>query len=132
MESGHRSFIGQGANDSRVKQSEAEQIVAAIQKNGGTAIYVLYPDEGRVFTRPANRMDFLARTERFALGEPGRTVRANGRRADPGLLCNRKGDRSSKGGCLSAPCWSAPLSKGPIRIKRDTTIAIEAYLYGTL
>ena len=59
-------LIALGANDSRVKQSEAEQIVAAIEKNGGTATYVLYSDEGHGITRPANRMDFLARVERFS------------------------------------------------------------------
>jgi dipeptidyl aminopeptidase/acylaminoacyl peptidase len=58
-------LIALGANDSRVKQSEAEQIVAAVEKNGGTATYVLYSDEGHGITRPANRMDFLARVERF-------------------------------------------------------------------
>jgi dipeptidyl aminopeptidase/acylaminoacyl peptidase len=58
-------LIALGANDSRVKQSEAEQIVAAVEKNGGTATYVLYSDEGHGITRPANNMDFLARVERF-------------------------------------------------------------------
>jgi dipeptidyl aminopeptidase/acylaminoacyl peptidase len=58
-------LIALGANDSRVKQSEAEQIVAAIEKNGGTATYVLYSDEGHGLVRPANRMDFLARVEKF-------------------------------------------------------------------
>ena len=58
-------LIALGANDSRVKQSEAEQIVAAIEKNGGTATYVLYSDEGHGIARPANNMDFLARVERF-------------------------------------------------------------------
>ncbi len=58
-------LIALGANDSRVKQSEAEEIVAAIEKNGGTATYVLYSDEGHGITRPANRMDFLARVEKL-------------------------------------------------------------------
>jgi dipeptidyl aminopeptidase/acylaminoacyl peptidase len=58
-------LIALGANDSRVKQSEAEQIVSAIEKNGGSATYVLYSDEGHGITRPANRMDFLARVEKF-------------------------------------------------------------------
>jgi len=58
-------LIALGANDSRVKQSEAEQIVAAIEKNGGAATYVVYADEGHGLTRPANTMDFLARVERF-------------------------------------------------------------------
>ena len=58
-------LIGQGANDPRVKQAESEQIVAAIEKNRGQVIYVLYPDEGHGFARPENRMDFNARTEAF-------------------------------------------------------------------
>ncbi len=58
-------LIGQGANDSRVKQSESEQIVAAIESNGASATYVLYSDEGHGFVRPANRMDYMARTEKF-------------------------------------------------------------------
>ena len=58
-------LIGQGANDPRVKQAEAEQIVAAIEKNGGRVSYVLYPDEGHGFARPENRIDFNARAEAF-------------------------------------------------------------------
>lgn len=58
-------LIGQGANDPRVKQAESEQIVGAIEKNGGGVTYVLYPDEGHGFARPENRTDFNARTEGF-------------------------------------------------------------------
>jgi dipeptidyl aminopeptidase/acylaminoacyl peptidase len=58
-------LIGQGANDPRVKQAESEQIVAAIEKNGGKVIYVVYPDEGHGFARPENRTDFNARAEAF-------------------------------------------------------------------
>jgi dipeptidyl aminopeptidase/acylaminoacyl peptidase len=58
-------LIGQGANDPRVKQAESEQIVSAIQKNGGQVTYVVYPDEGHGFARPENRMDFNARAEEF-------------------------------------------------------------------
>jgi dipeptidyl aminopeptidase/acylaminoacyl peptidase len=58
-------LIGQGANDPRVKQAEAEQIVDAIAKHGGSVIYVLYSDEGHGFARPENRLDFIARTEKF-------------------------------------------------------------------
>ena len=64
-------LIGQGANDPRVKQAESEQIVAAIEKNGGKVTYVVYPDEGHGFARPENRMDFNARAERFLAGELG-------------------------------------------------------------
>ena len=58
-------LIGQGANDPRVKQSESEQIVSAIEKNGGQVTYVVYPDEGHGFARPENRTDFNARAEKF-------------------------------------------------------------------
>ena len=58
-------LIGQGANDPRVKQAESEQIVSAIEKNGGSVTYVVYPDEGHGFARPENRTDFNARAEGF-------------------------------------------------------------------
>ena len=58
-------LIGQGANDPRVKLAESEQIVAAIEKNKGQVVYVLYPDEGHGFARPKNRTDFTARSEVF-------------------------------------------------------------------
>ena len=58
-------LIGQGANDPRVKPAESEQIVAAIERNHGNVIYVVYPDEGHGFARPENRTDFNARAEAF-------------------------------------------------------------------
>ncbi|HTO89167.1 MAG TPA: S9 family peptidase [Thermoanaerobaculia bacterium] len=58
-------LIGQGANDPRVNVKESEQIVEAIEKNGGSVTYVLYPDEGHGFARPENRIDFNARAEKF-------------------------------------------------------------------
>lgn len=75
-------LIGQGANDPRVKQAESEQIVSAIAKNGGTATYVLYPDEGHGFGRPENFIDFTARAETF-LGKHlgGRVEPLDGERA---------------------------------------------------
>jgi dipeptidyl aminopeptidase/acylaminoacyl peptidase len=58
-------LIGQGANDPRVKQKEADQIVEAMQTNEIPVTYVLYPDEGHGFARPENRMSFNAVTEAF-------------------------------------------------------------------
>ncbi len=58
-------LIGQGANDPRVKQSEADQIVKAMQGKDIPVCYVLYPDEGHGFARPQNRMSFNAVTEAF-------------------------------------------------------------------
>lgn len=58
-------LIGQGANDVRVKQAEAEQIVAAMQKHGLAVTYVVYPDEGHGFGRPENSLSFNAIAEAF-------------------------------------------------------------------
>jgi dipeptidyl aminopeptidase/acylaminoacyl peptidase len=58
-------LIGQGANDPRVKQAEADQMVAAMEANAIPVTYVLYPDEGHGFMRPANRLSFYAIAERF-------------------------------------------------------------------
>ncbi len=58
-------LIGQGANDPRVKQAEADQIVKAMTSKNIPVTYVLYPDEGHGFARPANRISFNAVTEQF-------------------------------------------------------------------
>ncbi len=58
-------LIGQGANDPRVKQAEADQIVKAMQGKNLPVTYVLYPDEGHGFARPANRLSFNAVTDVF-------------------------------------------------------------------
>jgi len=58
-------LIGQGANDPRVNQAEADQIFTALEKNGQHAVYVIYSDEGHGFARPENRIDFNARAEKF-------------------------------------------------------------------
>lgn len=58
-------LIGQGANDPRVKQAEADQIVSAMQEKRISHTYVLFPDEGHGFARPENRMAFFAIAEAF-------------------------------------------------------------------
>ncbi len=58
-------LIGQGANDPRVKVAEADQIVTAMQAKKIPVTYVLYPDEGNGFARPANRTSFYAVSEGF-------------------------------------------------------------------
>ena len=58
-------LIGQGANDPRVKQAEAEQIVNKMQEKSIPVTYILYPDEGHGFQRPENRMSFNAVVEAF-------------------------------------------------------------------
>jgi len=58
-------LIGQGANDPRVKQSESDQIVKAMQARNIPVTYVLYSDEGHGFARPENRLSFFAVAELF-------------------------------------------------------------------
>ncbi|MDE2290507.1 MAG: S9 family peptidase [Elusimicrobia bacterium] len=58
-------LIAQGANDPRVKQAESEQIVAALKAKGKDVEYLLFPDEGHGFAKPANRLKFYAAAEAF-------------------------------------------------------------------
>lgn len=58
-------LIAQGANDPRVKQAEAEQIVAALKEKGLDYEYMLFPDEGHGFAKPENRFKFYATAEKF-------------------------------------------------------------------
>jgi dipeptidyl aminopeptidase/acylaminoacyl peptidase len=58
-------LIGQGANDPRVKQAEADQIVQAMNSKNIPVTYVLYPDEGHGFARPENSLSFFAIAEAF-------------------------------------------------------------------
>jgi len=58
-------LIGQGAKDPRVKQAEADQIVAAMKEKKIPVTYMLYPEEGHGFDRPENNMSFFAVSEAF-------------------------------------------------------------------
>ncbi|MBX7246285.1 MAG: S9 family peptidase [Candidatus Sumerlaeaceae bacterium] len=58
-------LIAQGANDPRVKQAEADQIVDAMRKKNIPVTYLLFPDEGHGFARPENRLKFYAAAEEF-------------------------------------------------------------------
>ena len=54
-------FIVQGRNDPRVPYTEAEQMVAAIKKNGGPVWYLLAKNEGHGFSKKNNQdFQFLA------------------------------------------------------------------------
>jgi dipeptidyl aminopeptidase/acylaminoacyl peptidase len=60
-------MVIQGANDPRVPQSEADQMVEAMRARGATVEYLLYPDEGHGLAKLPNRItaytkmaDFLA------------------------------------------------------------------------
>ncbi len=54
-----------GANDPRVKQSEADQIVVALRERDLPVEYLVAPDEGHGFRGRENRLAMFARTEQF-------------------------------------------------------------------
>jgi dipeptidyl aminopeptidase/acylaminoacyl peptidase len=58
-------LIIQGANDPRVKQAEADQIVIALREKGKQVSYLLAEDEGHGFSKPVNNMAMFAEIERF-------------------------------------------------------------------
>lgn len=64
-------LIGQGANDPRVKRTEADQIVEAMKTKNIPVTYVIFPDEGHGFKRPENNMAFNAVTEAFLARQIG-------------------------------------------------------------
>jgi len=61
-------LIIQGANDPRVKQAEADQIVVALREKGKQVSYLLADDEGHGFRKPVNNMAMYAETEKFLAG----------------------------------------------------------------
>ncbi|MEX0813582.1 MAG: alpha/beta fold hydrolase [Chitinophagales bacterium] len=58
-------LIIQGANDPRVKQAEADQIVIALRDKNKQVDYLLADDEGHGFAKAVNRMAMFAETEKF-------------------------------------------------------------------
>jgi dipeptidyl aminopeptidase/acylaminoacyl peptidase len=64
-------LIGQGGNDVRVKASESEQIVAAMQQHGIPVTHIYYPDEGHGLGQPENRRSFKAVVEAFLAAHLG-------------------------------------------------------------
>ncbi|HKX84783.1 MAG TPA: S9 family peptidase, partial [Pyrinomonadaceae bacterium] len=58
-------MIVQGANDPRVKQAEADQIVIALRERKYPVQYLLANDEGHGFQRPVNNMAMFAASEKF-------------------------------------------------------------------
>jgi dipeptidyl aminopeptidase/acylaminoacyl peptidase len=96
-------LVGQGANDPRVTKAEAEQIVAATERNGKQGVYALYPDEGHGLARPENQLDFVARTEAFLAEHLGGRAEPMAGEKHPGssvqlrVLPGRGGARAASG-----------------------------------
>jgi dipeptidyl aminopeptidase/acylaminoacyl peptidase len=76
-------LIAQGANDPRVKQAESDQIVGAMKSAGIPVTYVLYPDEGHGFAKPANNIAFFAIAENFLAECIGGRAEPLGRALEP-------------------------------------------------
>ena len=70
-------YVQQGANDPRVPQSEAEQIVQAVRKRGADAWYMLATDEGHGFQKKDNR-DYAQMTALMFFEKHLGTPRAQG------------------------------------------------------
>lgn len=58
-------FIAQGAKDPRVKQSESDQMVEALQKRGVTTQYMVRENEGHGFRNQENKFAFYEAIEEF-------------------------------------------------------------------
>ena len=64
-------LIGQGANDPRVPQAEADQMVEALRSRGIPVDDLLFEDEGHGFARPENRLTYYRAAEQFLAGVLG-------------------------------------------------------------
>jgi len=69
-------IVLQGANDPRVLKVESDEVVAAVKKNGVTAEYIVFPNEGHGFTKKANQITGYNAVLRFVdqylkAGSPG-------------------------------------------------------------
>jgi dipeptidyl aminopeptidase/acylaminoacyl peptidase len=68
-------FVVQGANDPRVPRAEADQMVAALKKQGTAVWYLLAKDEGHGFAKKRNYEFQLYATvafvRKFLLEPPG-------------------------------------------------------------
>jgi dipeptidyl aminopeptidase/acylaminoacyl peptidase len=67
-------LIIQGMNDVRVKPTESEQIVDALQRRDIPVTYATFSDEGHGFVREENRLAFSAVMEAFLAQHLGGAV----------------------------------------------------------
>ncbi|MFC6942624.1 S9 family peptidase [Salinirubellus sp. GCM10025818] len=58
-------LVVQGANDPRVPQSEAEQLVSSLEERDVDYDYLLFEDEGHGVERTENRIEYMTRTIEF-------------------------------------------------------------------
>ena len=58
-------FVVHGANDSRVKKAEADQIVSSLSQRGIQPLYMVKYDEGHGFMKEENKIEFYTLMEQF-------------------------------------------------------------------
>jgi dipeptidyl aminopeptidase/acylaminoacyl peptidase len=58
-------LVVQGANDPRVPQSEAEQLVDSLAERDVDHEYLLFEDEGHGVVKTENRVEYITRTVEF-------------------------------------------------------------------
>ncbi len=58
-------FIAQGANDSRVRMRQSEQLVEELEKHGKEYEYVLIQGEGHAFSNEEKTVDLMVKIENF-------------------------------------------------------------------
>ena len=77
-------LVVHGRNDPRVPFSEAEQIVAEIQRRGGVVDFLSFSNEGHGFARRENQLTSLVRTAEFLAAHLDRARPARRRTMPPG------------------------------------------------
>jgi len=90
-------LIAQGANDPRVKQAEADQIVKAMRDKKIPVTYVLFPDEGHGFCPADEQPGFRGGDGSVSGPAPGRSLRGHRRRLQ-GLRDHRADRRRRRAG----------------------------------
>ena len=90
-------LIGQGANDPRVKQAEADQIAKAMTDRKIPVTYVLFQEEGHGFAKPENRFAFYAITEGFLAENLGGRAEPIGEAFEGAVFTVPNGEEGVKG-----------------------------------
>ena len=116
-------MIVQGANDPRVKISESDQIVAAMDSRNLPVTYLVYPDEGHGMARPENMMAFNAITEEFLAKHLGGKVQPIGSDvAESSVQIRNKGNLELDGIMTWVDDGSSeePQEIGPVEVEQLT------------
>jgi dipeptidyl aminopeptidase/acylaminoacyl peptidase len=125
-------LVVQGQNDPRVPISEAEQMVAALRKNGVPVWYVVGTNEGHGFAKKVNQ-DYLQAVEveflrRYLLGDEGsRPAKAVGKRYPVSGTVTFRGEPIAEGRIVLYPVKAGDKRpSGTIRDGKYSLTTVEA------